>query len=349
MLYLTIWFIHGIFNLFFKVFLTAFCFFLSSSFSFIFNIKKLYFLSYFSWLIFPLIFVTQTPNTFFLFSISIFLANSILVIKLIKFQNLKSVFWFLNKQALIKAIKIREIIFISDWIYFFLLKIKNYFFFFFFLLLFIIFCSFHQLFITLTFLFFILSAILRGLSLRFFSNFISLLIYKPQPKKPSNSPSLPALLKEIIDSHPLNATIEESFFEDNLQIGEFFLVYPIFYKAHHPSPDLLTYEQEIINVWHLIRWESALSKQTGSAASRWSSLFSINSIPAQGRIHSIHTPLVPIYRDKLFSIIILNNLPYFDPFNQPPNWSPYLIITHFLRWDEDDINEERINEIEEEE
>lgn len=346
MLYLFIWFTQGILNFLFKLFLIFFCFFLSSTFSHIINNKK--YITYFPWFFFPVIYYLQPHFIFFIFSLFIYL-TLILIIKNTHSLKLKTIFWLLNKEALKRAIKIREILFISDWLYFFLSKIKNFVFFFFIFLLFVIFASYHQLFILIALSFLTLSAILMGLSLGFFSNLLSLLFTGLAPSEPPEFASFPLFLKHQTTQHPLNAIVEESFFEDNLQIGEFFLVYPIFFKASHPSPNLLSYEQEIINVWHLIRWESALSKQTGSAASRWSSLFTLSSMPPQSRIHSIHTPLIPIFREELFSLITSNNLPFIDPFNQPPNWRPYLIITHFLNWKEDDINEERINEIEEEE
>jgi hypothetical protein len=126
------------------------------------------------------------------------------------------------------------------------------------------------------------------------------------------------------------------------------VAYPIFFKAPLPKGISLSVDDEIIILWHTIRWESAFSKQTGSAASRWSSLYGLNFSSIPRSIHSVHTPLIPIYNEEIFLAFTQFNLPTFDPFNQPPEWRPYDIVTSLLGWREEEKKEERLVEIEEE-
>lgn len=171
--------------------------------------------------------------------------------------------------------------------------------------------------------------------------------YKTPSSNFTPSISFALFLKKKIDSHPLNAIIEETFFEDNLQIGEFFLVYPLFFKVSSPS-NYPSIEQEILATWHIIRWESAFSKQSGSASSRWTRIFDLKFTPIPSSTHSIHIPLIPIFNEELFSSLESVNLPTFNPFNQPPEWRSYDILTSLLGWSEEEKKEERLIEIEEE-
>jgi len=358
MLYLTIWIIQGIANILFKIFLICIFFFLVGSANFILSdLKTKSILILFVIQLF-IIYLSQPSYIFFIYSLILL---SIFFTLLYKKINLtpKISFWILLKESLSVLITIREFSFIPDKLYFFLSGLKNYFLIFLFFLFFILFSTYHHLVILSTLIFTALTAIFIGLSIKFFTVLIFSsnsekpdrhnLIYSLDDKKNTPIFIFTSFLKKKIDSHPLNAIVEETFFEDNLQIGEFFLVYPIFFKASPPSPYLFNQEEEILKIWHLIRWESALSKQSGSAASRWFSLFDLKSSYMRRRVNSIHTPLIPVYRDELFQELKSFNLPCFDPFNQPPLWSPYLILTSILNWETDQINEERLNEIEEEE
>ena len=345
----------GIFIIFLKIFLLLFILFLIGRTFYIFKPLKKRAFSIAFLFIFPLLYITQPSYTLY-FIFSFYLLIVYFYIAYYYSKSIKKVFWKLIKENLIIAIKIRELFFMPDRTYFFLKYLKPYITISIFFLLFLIFFSYHHLFIINLLTFFTLTSILTGFTLSFFSTFFSLIIKPSNFNKrnylnasPNPYDNFSLFLKRIIETHPLNAIIEESFFEENLQIGEFYLVYPIFFKAEHPSQNNFDAEQEILNVWHLIRWESALSKQTGSAASRWSSLYSLNIMTTERNTHSIHTPLIPIYSEEFFAALVSAKLPYFDPFNQPPFWSPYLIITSFLDWKEDEIKEERLNEIEEEE
>lgn len=349
MLHLLFWLTRSLLFLLFKFFICTWVIFLACCFIHLSKIKQSPFL------------LLSLPLSFFLiFLVSplwvrLFLSTlcSILIIFTfppnysIKVNSIK-----LFIESVIILIKIREIIFISDKNYFRLKSLKLNTFLFFVLLSTIIFISFYQLTIFFLILGCSLTAILLGLSLRFFSSLFSFPFSSPpissEPDSFGTSPhQFAAFLKLKIDSHPLNAMIEENFYEDNLQIGDFFLSYPLFFKASPLNSPFSSPEEEIISLWHTIRWESAFSKQTGSAASRWSSLYGINSsIPT--RAHSVHTPLIPVFRNEIFDELKKNKLPVFDPFIQPPEWNPYFLVISFLNWSEDEIKEERLIEIEEE-
>lgn len=354
MLYLTLWFLQGLLSLLFNIFLILYSlFFITALFSLI-KPQKFFPLFY----LFPplsLILFFSLPSLLY-FSISLPFFFTFFLLESTPLLPIKIKLWTFIKKNLKLIITLREIAYLSDQIYYFLTRIKSFFTLSFSLLILILFISYHHLFLLLLISSLTITASLLGFTLRFFATLSSLPFTKSFHKEPLNSslyPKTPSLLfinflKAKSDSHPLNALIEENFFEENLQIDDFYLVYPIFYKATLPSPNSLSLEKEIFNIWHLIRWESALSKQTGSAASRWSSLFSLGSAPIHSRVHSIHTPLIPIYNEELFSLLCDLNFPHLNPFNQPPNWSPYLILISFLNWEDDEVKEERLKEIEEE-
>jgi hypothetical protein len=353
MLYLIIWCIKGIIRILLKIFFIFLNYFFMCSTSYILKKESITVLSILIPITILLLYIIQSDyNIYFL--LSLLTLVTLVYISHNYSKNPLQVFWKLSSVTLKTTIKVREHLFISDWLYFFLKSLKLYVLLLISVLLFIMFCSYHHLFVLIFLSFFTLTAGLLGYATRFFFQFFFLTNYfscsrLPTKRNISSYKNFSIFLKKKILNHPLNAIVEESFFEDNLQIGEFYLVYPIFFKSRHPFPDSTTPQQEILNSWHLIRWESALSKQTGSASSRWSSLYTLKSIPERGRIHSIHTPFIPIYSEEFFSELEAAGLPCFNLFIQPPLWNPYLIITSFLNWKKDEVKEERLNEIEEDE
>lgn len=351
MLHILFWLIRRLLLLLFNFFLCTLIIFLACALVHIFKLKESSFFLFFFPLSFLFIFL------FFPFWVNFFVIIICSAYMLYSFSpkdSLKINAVKLFIQSLKILIKLRETIFISDKNYFRIKALKYYITFSFLLVLVLLFASFYQLTVFFSVLSCLLTAILLGLSLRFFSSLISFPFYNPYFSSPPglitsrpSSHQFAIFLKDKINSHPLNAIVEERFYEDNLQIGDFFVSYPLFFKASSLNSPFSSTEDEIMNLWHTIRWESAFSKQTGSAASRWSSLYGINSsIPA--RAHSVHTPLIPVFRSEIFEEIKKNKLPVFDPFNQPPEWSPYFIAISFLNWTDDEIKEERLSEIEEE-
>lgn len=352
MLYITLWFLKSTISLLLKLlFIIYLVFLLTALFSWLRDLKAgiLFFLC----LPFIIIFLFSLPLSYF-FGLSLPLFLILFLLDPTPLSSPQKKIWSFFNRNLKIIIKAREIIYIPDQLYFFISKLKSFFLFISSSVLIIIFFSYHQAFLFLSFIFFTLTASLIGYSLGSIFNLFFMAFSSPTSESPplsnATSPSLlfSKLLKYKINNHPLNAVVEETFFEDNLQIGDFYLVYPIFYKSSLPPSIDLSLEKEISSLWHLIRWESALSKQTGSAASRWSSIFSLRSSPAKGNAYSIHTPLIPIYSEELYLNLISLGLPHFDPFNQAPNWSPYLTLVLFLGWNDDEIKEERLKEIEEE-
>jgi hypothetical protein len=191
------------------------------------------------------------------------------------YPNLKliAVFFLLIKKNLIYLIKARETLYIQDRPLYMLKKTISLASLILLLLMLVIYFSYRDFFIlrALTFTFY--TAYTTGTLLRFGLSTISLNFLNPlvelrHPYKPSFVSSLRRALKKKIDSHPLKATIQEDFFEDNLQRGDFYLVYPLFFKVDTPQGIKIDPSVEKKNIWHLVRWESALSKQTGSATSR---------------------------------------------------------------------------------
>lgn len=357
MLYILLLFIHGIISITLKILLLLYLIFLTSAiFSTLKSLKIQFLFFIFPILLFFLFLFTSSLNLF-LFTLPIFMFVFLLEPTPLSSPQIK--LWSLFNKNLKLIIKFREIIYISDRLFNLWRSLKRLLLFLFLSLLIALFITYHQALLFVSVFSLISTASFAGLSLAFFSNLFSWIVFPksapnflPYRTPPlSNTPPIvlfSQFLKTEINNHPLNALVEESFFEDNLQIGDFYLVYPIFYKASPPPSFNISLENEILNTWHLIRWESALSKQTGSAASRWSSLFSLRSAPIHRNAHSIHTPLIPIYREELYSSLLKLGLPNTDPFNQPPNWRPYLILVEFLNWKDDEIKEERLKEIEEE-
>ena len=353
MLYLTFWFLQGFALLLLKISLLIYSLFLIGALFTFLKTSKFFFLFYLLFSVNTIILITLPPLIYLALSLPLFFILYIVEPSPSNSPKIKILKLFSKNLEL--AIKIREILHIPDHLYFKLSYLKLPFSLSFSLFFGVIFLSYHHVFILVTSFTLIITAWLLGSSFSFFSQFIYFLFQSPSntPYSHFSTNQSPLLmyaefLSNKIKTHPLEAIVEEIFFEDNLQIGDFYLVYPIFFKATPLQPGLLTPEQEAFNIWHLIRWESALSKQTGSAASRWSSLFDIKSTPIQRRVHSIHTPLIPVYREELYSHLLHLNLPTFDPFNQPPNWRPYLILIQSLNWDDNEVKEERLKEIEEE-
>ena len=159
------------------------------------------------------------------------------------------------------AISLRENLHIPDSTYFALRRLKSLLFSSLFALLTLIFCSSHQIFILTLTIICSITAILLGLSIRFYSSLISLpfssyYTHSPNyipPKNFSSATQFANFLKNKINSHPLNAIIEESFYEDNLRIEEFFIAYPLFFKVSLPNSINPSIDEEIISLWHTIR------------------------------------------------------------------------------------------------
>lgn len=352
MLYTLIWIASTIFNL--TLYVGEFIFVGFSIFSVYVLLKERKTLT---WLYFTLL-----PAWGFLLILPpiILLIITILVISLVLFfispsypnHTFKAIFFELLKENLISLIILWEIIYIPDNTFSRLKKTLLFTFFFFAPLIFIIFFTFHNLFILLILLITFSTAFFFGMLSRFLIQFIKFYpdskILLVHPYQPKNINRFGKALKLISQKHPLGATIQEDFFDDNLQIGDFYLVYPLFFRVGRHLDPPFSIDNEIKNIWHLIRWESAFSKQTGSAASRWSSIFDLKVAYIDSRVHRIHTPLIPVYNADLYNQLEAQGLICFDPFNQAPFWSPYIITTNLLDWKLDELNEERLNEIEEE-
>ncbi len=301
-----------------------------------------------------LLFAFTTPP---LISILTSIAFTCLIVLTLKTSHpnlkLSVVFFLLLKRNLIYLIKARETIYIRDRPLRMLKKRVSLASLILLLLVFVIYSSYRDFFILAALIFTLCTTYTTGILLRFgismiSLNFLSPLIELKHPYKPSLVTSLSRALKSKIDNHPLKATIQEDFFEDNLQRGDFYLAYPLFFKVSTPEGIKIDPNVEKKNIWHLVRWESALSKQTGSAASRWRTIFDFKTTHIKRRVHRIHTPLIPVFSDQLYSDIVSQGLVCFNPFNQAPFWRPYIILTEFLGWDKDEVKEERLNEIEEE-
>ena len=150
------------------------------------------------------------------------------------------------------AIKARRVLHVPDRPYFFLRRLKNTSLVILSFFLALIFCSSHQIFIIILITACSSTAVLAGISARFFTSIISLPFSRPPPSSLPflvSSPSDFALfLKRKMDSHPLEAIIEESFYEDNLQIGDFFLAYPIFFKTYSPGLAIPSTDEEILSL-----------------------------------------------------------------------------------------------------
>lgn len=126
------------------------------------------------------------------------------------------------------------------------------------LLVFIIYFSYRDFFILAVLTFTLCTAHIAGILLGFGLSMASLnslnpLIELRHPYKPPFASSLRRALKKKIDSHPLKATIQEDFFEDNLQRGDFYLAYPLFFKVNTPEGIKIDPDLEKKNIWHLIR------------------------------------------------------------------------------------------------
>lgn len=113
----------------------------------------------------------------------------------------------------------------------------------------ILFLDQSQLFILTIGLFILASFSILGSSIRFF---YAIFFYSPSQQffsKPINliTPSNPLAknLSILSKSHHMGAIMEETFYEDNLQMGDFFLTYPIFFKASLPESISIPLENEV--------------------------------------------------------------------------------------------------------
>jgi hypothetical protein len=154
--------------------------------------------------------------------------------------KLSAIFFLLVKSNLIYLIKIRETLYIRGHLLRMLKKRISLASFISLLLLFVIYFSYRDFFILIALTFALYTAYTTGTLLRFGFSMVSLRFLNPliklrHPYKPSFVSSLSRVLKKKIDSHPLRATIQEDFFEDNLQRGDFYLAYPLFFKVDTPK------------------------------------------------------------------------------------------------------------------
>lgn len=119
-------------------------------------------------------------------------------------------------------------------------------------LLFVLYASQSQASTLIMLLFCIMTFSLSGISLRFLYSLLNLKPYSSSNLRltPIHPPtaSFANFLQQKANSHPLKAIAEESFYEDNLQIGDFFIVYPIFFKASAPKKFSISTELEILKI-----------------------------------------------------------------------------------------------------
>lgn len=218
----------------------------------------------------------------------------------------------------------------------------------------LIFMPEYQIYTTLLIIYCSLLAFLSRVTLIFY---LSLIIPRTKIKTPvlnnRNPESTPqkefvTFLKSYSSNNSLEATVEELFYEENLQIGNFFLAFPIFYKTNPPEYFKPSPAQELKQIWHTIRWESTFSKQIGSGTDWWTLENPQNKTNPPDRVHSIHIPIIPVYSDKLFQALKEQNFPTFNPFDLKTKWTPYQILTSRNLRNLAKIKEERPNEIEEE-
>lgn len=219
----------------------------------------------------------------------------------------------------------------------------------------LIFMSKYQIYTTLLMLYCSLLAFLSRITLIFYLSLIipndtKIKVPNSNNQDPKSTPEkeFVAFLKSYSSNNSLKATVEELFYEENLQIGNFFLAFPIFYKANPPKYFKPSPPQELKQIWHTIRWESTFSKQIGSGTDWWTLENPQNKTNPPDRVHSIHIPVIPVYSDKLFQALKEQNFPTFNPFDLKTKWTPYQILTSRNLRDLAKIKEERPNEIEEE-
>lgn len=159
-------------------------------------------------------------------------------------------------------------------------------------------------------------------------------------------PRFPSSLLVRQDIRTLQALVEEDFFDDILDLEEPYSTYPIFFKSCLPAH--VPKGQELYILWYIIRWESALSKHSGLTTSLWA-IKSTSSFPnAPSYTFSTHTPIIPVFSDRLFNKLQQIGFPVINPANIPDNWSPYTYIASHYKWPKPAIKPERTNEIEEE-
>ena len=147
-------------------------------------------------------------------------------------------------------------------------------------------------------------------------------------------------LSPLLNNPPLYNLIYESTFDSIIDIDSPYIVFPIFFKSSY-NPNI-RYEKEYNNLWNLLRWESALSKHSGTAN------FKSSSESKRRKLVRVHITIIPIYSELLWEQLKEANIPIKHNIAQSPFWSPYSILKNFYNWPPNLISQEHINEIEEE-
>lgn len=142
------------------------------------------------------------------------------------------------------------------------------------------------------------------------------------------------------NTHPVKAPIDERIFDEIINIDDPYLVYPVFFKS---KSNLSPYnkEEERLQIWNIVRWNSALSKPSGFIQCP-------PFLDKEKSIINLYITFIPVFSDSVWRDINKLGLPTRDLISQPPFWSPFIIAETKYKWPKDLCTYERLNEIEEE-